>query len=88
MIRIRILGLEAELDDQRAWHVTRPDSKRALSRTVERLLNRSYGFEWEPEFGVYEPSHGNASAQAVVIDMGAEVLELDPSAELPRGVAV
>ena len=77
--RIRIAGLEVELDLEREWGVTsRNGASRELEREIEGMLNAGYGIEWEPPFGVYEPSVRNASAQAIAEDLGAQILELDP----------
>ena len=82
--RIRIAGVEAKLDSNRHWNIVqRNGSSASLVRSIERFLNQAYGVEWEPAFGVYEPSLRNASAQAVAIDLGAEVLELDPVEDGP-----
>ncbi len=84
--RIRIGGVEATLNDERTWTITQVDgTSPSLVRSLERLLNSGYGIDWLPAFGVYEPSMVNAAAQAVAIDLGAEVLELDPIGDSPEG---
>lgn len=89
MTRIRFAGLEARLDRDRFWVPTQTNGKRPADvRRLLAFLNQSYGPEWEPDFGVYEPSWANASAQALAIDVGAEILELDPIEDVPGGVAI
>lgn len=84
--RIRIGGVEATIDAERTWRITQVDATNpSLVRSIERMLNAGYGIKWEPAFGVYEPSMVNAAAQAVAIDLGAEILELDPIAAGPEG---
>lgn len=78
-VRIRLAGLEAELDIAGVWSVDQVgDVSPRVARALVRFLNRAYGKDWEPAFGVYEPSHRNASAREVAIDVGAEVIELEP----------
>lgn len=86
-VRIRIGGVEATIDAERTWRITQVDgTSPSLVRSIERMLNAGYGIDWLPPFGVYEPSMVNAAAQAVAIDLGAEVLELEPVDEdAPEG---
>ena len=82
MTRIRFAGLELTLDAERIWHVTQ-DNGRAASVVdpIEAFVNVEYGPTWEPELGVYEPDHGNAAAQAIAVELAAEILELEPTEE-------
>ncbi len=61
------------------------DASPHLVRTLEEFLNTAYGIDWRPAFGRYEPSMLNAAAQQVAIDLGAEVLELEPVEDAPEG---
>ena len=84
--RIRIAGVEATIDVELRWRVTRVnDTSPRLVRSLERFLNTAYGIDWRPAFGVYEPSVLNAAAQQVAIDLGAEVLELEKAEDAPDG---
>ena len=83
---IRIAGVEAAIDVELRWRVTRVnDTSPRLVRSLERFLNTAYGIDWQPAFGVYEPSRVNAAARQVAIDLGAEVLELEPAEDVPEG---
>lgn len=83
-IRIRIAGLEAEADVDRRWAITHAEGNNpGHERAIVRLLNSAYGPEWEPDFGVYEPNVNNAAARQVAINLGAEVLELEPIVDGP-----
>ena len=86
-VRIRIAGVEATVDVEMRWRVTQVnDTNSELVRSLERFLNTAYGIEWQPAFGVYEPSMTNAAAQAVATELGAEVLELEEAEEdAPEG---
>ncbi len=84
--RIRIAGVEATIGAEMRWRVSAAnDASPQLVRTLERFLNSAYGIDWQPAFGVYEPSMLNAAAQQVAIDLGAEVLELEEAEDAPEG---
>lgn len=74
--RIRIGGLEATIDDELVWTLaSNPDVARDFEGGILQLLNRNYGREWRPPFGVEEPSWPNAAARDAVDELGAEMIE-------------
>jgi len=81
MIRIEILGAEAQLSDEAVWTVS--ETELSGRSELERLLNREFGLEWEPEPLSYVPDPLNARARAAVARFGGRVLELDPAEEGP-----
>ena len=47
--RIRIAGVEATIDVELRWRVTRVnDTSPWLVRSLERFLNSTYGIDWRP----------------------------------------
>lgn len=70
------MGLEATIDDNLEWTVTfQTDVGAATVVSALALLSGSYGRDWIPPFGVYEPNLANAAARAAVDELGGEILE-------------